>query len=67
MSCPSLSLELKALDLSAEWVQALVQAHRQVFDSGVDGHWARWKYGQGVGAGLFNDRELAALCGGVPR
>ena len=67
MSSPSLSLELKALDLSAEWVQALVQAHRQVFDSSVDGHWARWKYGQGVGAGLFNDRELAAFCGGVPR
>ncbi len=61
------ALELQDLANSPEWGDALVRAHREVFGSEVDADWFRWKYAQGVGAGLFRDGELAAFCGGVPR
>lgn len=49
--------------------RALVQAHRDVFSSGVDEHWLAWKYGAegGTGVGLWTGQEWAAFCGGVPR
>lgn len=60
-------LELQDLAFGPAWGEALVRTHREVFRSEVDADWFRWKYAQGVGAGLFNHGELAAFCGGVPR
>jgi hypothetical protein len=61
------ALELQDLANSPEWGVALARAHHEVFGSDVDADWFRWKYAQGVGAGLFSNEGLAAFCGGVPR
>jgi GNAT superfamily N-acetyltransferase len=50
-------------------MQALLALHNAVFGSTVDQAWFDWKYraGRSVGFGLWQDHELLAHCGGIPR
>jgi hypothetical protein len=51
------------------WLPELLHAHREAFCSNANAAWALWKYGsgEGVGAGLWDGKKLAAFCGAVPR
>lgn len=50
---------------------AVLQLHDTVFSSGVQPDWHAWKYspaqGGGHAVGVWNDHQLIAHCGGLPR
>lgn len=50
---------------------AVLQLHDAVFSSGVQPDWHAWKYSPGQGGGhavgVWNDHQLIAHCGGLPR
>jgi hypothetical protein len=74
-ACSTLTLagqavQLRALDTSAaDDRAALLQLHREVFESAADPDWFEWKYraGGAIGFGLWHEDQLIAHCGGIPR
>jgi hypothetical protein len=60
---------LQVRDLAASDGPALLALHRRVFGEGASPEWYRWKYrdGKALGTGVWQQGELIAHCGGLPR